>query len=141
MYELLVCVQLLWHDHSGLGEAGRRRPVELRGDESPRTEDMTSGIINQSAHRRSTSCCQAISPSSRRDVHARVIHAKSYHSTSMTRDGMKRAASNNITHLKLYCTVRPRRGHDYHHHPKQNIGAAEARAHHSSLSQMEPEKR
>lgn len=40
MYEVLVCVWLLWHDHSGLGEAGRGRPVELRGDESARTEDI-----------------------------------------------------------------------------------------------------
>jgi len=56
MYEVLVCVQLLWHDHSGLGKlAGHHicRPVELRGDESARTEGiwlLESSISAQTVH-------------------------------------------------------------------------------------------
>jgi len=62
------------------------RPVVLRGDESTRTEDVW--FLEPSI---SAQTIQTISPSSRRDIHARVIHVKSYSSTSMTRDGMKRA--------------------------------------------------
>jgi hypothetical protein len=97
------CYGTITVDLGKLADAGPSSSV-VTSPQEPRTSGPSI-----SAHRR-------LSPSSRRHVHARVIHAKSYNSTStsMTRDGMKRATS----HIHIPEAIRASRGR-HHHRPKQ----------------------
>ena len=80
------CYGTITVDLGKLAEVGPSSSV-VTNPQEPRTSGPS--ISAQTVH----SLPSNISPSSHRDVHARVIHAKSYDSTSVARDGMKRATS------------------------------------------------